>query len=309
MELSTWISTYLIWGRALRAADEYVIEGAVRALRSVPLVVDLGPSSSVAVLGDVHGFDDVVERFEELADEYGVDKAVMLGDYVDRGPSSLQTIIDVLRLVTSDPQRFIAIRGDHEDPRMNESYGFYEEVLYMQAEGLYQRVVDAYSHMPIAAVGMGAFMAHGGIPCMDCSRPDVPLTLEQLRSYSDVKGTRRYLRFDDPVLLQIAWNDPDPSAKYFESDVRGPGIYYYGRLAWSSFLKANRLRLIVRGHEVVDGFMAYRRDGRPLTVKCDQRVDMAELDGGVVTVFSSRYHGGRSGALIVDEDGMTLKCL
>ena len=279
-------------------------------MKSQPLLVRLDGARSLAVLGDVHGYDDVVERFEELAYEYSVDAAVMLGDYVDRGPSSLQTILEVLDLVASEPGRFFALRGDHEDPRMNEGYGFYEEVLYLQALDLYGRVVEAYQHMPIAAVGLGLFMVHGGVPCVSCERPDEPLRLEELSRLEPIKGTRRYLDLDDPVLFQLAWNDPDPLAEYFEPNPRGPGIYYYGRLAWSSFLKANGLRAIVRAHEVVDGLAIMRRDGRVVrSVPCNGRVSMGELEGGVATVFSSRYHGGRAGALIVDEDGLTLKCL
>ncbi len=295
-----------MWATVLRTTVE-----AKRRLASLPLFVNVDWADSIAVLGDVHGYDDVIDRFEQLVDEYSVDAAVMLGDFVDRGPNSTQTIVRVLELVASDPKRFIPVRGDHEDPRMNEAYGFYEEVLYMQASDLYARVVDAYAEMPIAATWRGVFLVHGGVPCRDCARPEEPLRLwETAAALSPLKGTRRYLNLEDPVLFQLAWNDPISSPVYFEPNPRGPGIYYYGRLAWSSFLRENGLRYIVRAHEVVDAVNVLRRDGRPLgPVRCEARVPYLDLEGGVVTVFSSRYHGGRSGALLIDEDGLTLKCL
>ncbi|MGC9071817.1 MAG: metallophosphoesterase [Acidilobus sp.] len=294
-----------MWASALRVLDE-----AIRGLRSLPLIVNLEEARSIAVLGDVHGYDDVVDRFEQLVDEYSADAALMLGDFVDRGPNSTQTIVRILELVASEPRKFIPVRGDHEDPRMNEAYGFYEEVLYMQASDLYSRVVQAYSEIPIAATWNGVFLVHGGVPCVDCTRPEVPLRLREPDYFAGVKGTRRYLNLDDPVVFQMAWNDPIPSPVYFEPNPRGPGIYYYGRLAWSAFLRENGLRYIVRAHEVVDGVSFIRRDGRPLPqLRCDGRIPSHELEGGVVTVFSSRYHGGRAGALLIDEDGMTFKCL
>jgi len=295
-----------LWASMLR-----VVQDGIRSLRSLPLFVNLDRASSIAVLGDVHGYDDMVDRFEQLAYEYSVDAALMLGDFVDRGPNSSQTIARVLELASSRPGLFIPIRGDHEDPRMNEVYGFYEEVLYMQATDFYSMVVQAYSEMPIAATWRGVFLVHGGVPCADCSSPERPLNLREAEArLTGVKGTRRYLELSDPVLFQMAWNDPIGSATYFEPNPRGEGIYFYGRLAWSSFLRENGLRLIVRAHQVVDGVEVLRRDGRGLgRVRCDERLPMSELEGSVVTLFSSRYHGGRSGALIIDEEGATFKCL
>ncbi|MGC9112905.1 metallophosphoesterase [Acidilobus sp.] len=296
-----------MWEEAIKVVDD-----AVEALRRLPLIVHLDGAKSIAVLGDVHGYDDVVDRFEQLVDEFSVDKAVMLGDYVDRGPNSSQTIVKVLSLASSEPNRFIPLRGDHEDPRMNEGYGFYEEVLYMQATDLFSHVVEAYQDLPVAAVGLGAFLVHGGVPCADCARPDVPVSLSSVElQYSSIKGTSRYLELTDDVLFQMLWNDPNGDAEYFEPNPRGPGIYYYGRLAWSSFLRENGLNLIIRGHEVVDGAFAIRRDGKPMgPLRCNEWRSRREVSGGVITVFSSRYHGGRAGALIIDDDdGLVLKCL
>lgn len=295
----------MVWGEALRAVDR-----AIEVLRRQPLIVRLGRPESVAVLGDVHGYDDVVDRFEQLVDEFSIDVAVMLGDYVDRGPNSAQTILKVLSLVSSEPNRFIALRGDHEDPRMNEGYGFYEEALYTQSLDLFNEVVEAYKHMPLAAVSDEALFVHGGIPCANCSQQERPALLSELEAqYGYIKGTQRYLELSDEALFQMLWNDPSGSDEYFEPNPRGPGIYYYGRLAWGSFLRANGLSYIVRGHEVVDGLLILRHDGKPMTARCDSWISKSDLQGSVVTVFSSRYHGGRSGALIINRDGASLKCL
>src|SRR2546425_958528 len=69
-----------------------------------------------------------------------------------------------------------------------------------------------------------------------------------------------------------------------ESPLTNP---YYGFLedVTEKFLANNALKGIIRGHEVVDGF---RED----------------LGGKVITIFSSKYHGGSAGVLVLDGDKM-----
>src|SRR3989441_13297274 len=69
----------------------------------------------------------------------------------------------------------------------------------------------------------------------------------------------------------------------FLPSVRGDGAYYYGSDVTEKFLANNALKGIIRGHEVVDGF---RED----------------LGGKVITIFSSKYHGGVAGVLVLDGD-------
>src|SRR5437773_2599921 len=90
---------------------------------------------------------------------------------------------------------------------------------------------------------------------------------------------------DDPIAFQLLWNDPRDVIDEFVPSVRGKGAYYYGTEATKTFLENNSLKGIIRGHEVVDGF----------------REDMG---GRVITIFSSRYHGGKAGILVLDKGKM-----
>ncbi len=90
---------------------------------------------------------------------------------------------------------------------------------------------------------------------------------------------------DDPSAFQLLWNDPREMIEGFLPSVRGDGAYYFGQDVTTKFLEENSLKGIIRGHEVVDGF----------------REDM---DGRVITVFSSRYHGSSAGILVMDNDMM-----
>jgi len=78
-------------------------------------------------VGDVHGqFTDLLRLFE-----YGgyppEANYLFLGDYVDRGKQSLETIILLLAYKVKFKENFFLLRGNHECGQINRIYGFYDE--------------------------------------------------------------------------------------------------------------------------------------------------------------------------------------
>jgi serine/threonine protein phosphatase 1 len=72
------------------------------------------------VIGDVHGRADLLLRMRDLVQEdigrqpVPQSTIILLGDYVDRGPSSMQ-VVELLASGTLFQHRVIALRGNHED--------------------------------------------------------------------------------------------------------------------------------------------------------------------------------------------------
>ena len=51
---------------------------------------------------------------------------VFLGNYVDKGFNSLETICLLMALKLKYPDHIVLLRGAHEDPIVNKVYGFAE---------------------------------------------------------------------------------------------------------------------------------------------------------------------------------------
>nr|GMD23620.1 serine/threonine-protein phosphatase BSL1 isoform X2 [Ipomoea batatas] len=93
-----------------------------------PTVLQL--KAPVKVFGDLHGqFGDLMRLF----DEYGFPSTagdityidyLFLGDYVDRGQHSLETITLLLALKIEYPENVHLIRGNHEAADINALFGF-----------------------------------------------------------------------------------------------------------------------------------------------------------------------------------------
>ena len=83
---------------------------------------------------------------------------MFLGDYVDRGSHSLETICLLLALKVVYPEQIHLIRGNHEDSQINLNFGFRDECAEKLDEdpesenSVFTRLNRLFEYFPLAAV-------------------------------------------------------------------------------------------------------------------------------------------------------------
>lgn len=76
---------------------------------------------------DIHGQYYDLLRFIKDAGEPPKTNYLFLGDYVDRGQQSIETMCLLLAFKIKYPESVFLLRGNHECQSISRIYGFYEE--------------------------------------------------------------------------------------------------------------------------------------------------------------------------------------
>ncbi|XP_002132653.2 serine/threonine-protein phosphatase 4 catalytic subunit-like [Drosophila pseudoobscura] len=208
----------------------------------------------VAVAGDVHGqFYDVLELFR-VGGDVPAKNYLFLGDFVDRGYHSVETIQLLLALKVRYPDRITLIRGNHESRQISEVYGFYDECLQKYGSAsVWHYCTDVFDYLSLSAIIDGKiFCIHGGLS------PSIT-TLDQLRLID-----RKMEIPHDGSMCDLLWSDPEDQIGWSVSP-RGAG-YLFGHDVVVEFNHANGLDMICRAHQLVMEGYKWHFDQSVLTV-------------------------------------------
>lgn len=107
----------------------------------------------VIICGDVHGqFWDVLEMFKR-GGAIPEERYVMLGDYVDRGYNSVESILLLFLYKLKHPDLLVLLRGNHESRNITYMYGFYDEIGKKYGNyNVWYYFNDAFDFLPLAAI-------------------------------------------------------------------------------------------------------------------------------------------------------------
>ncbi|KAH3762689.1 serine/threonine-protein phosphatase PP1 [Pelomyxa schiedti] len=208
---------------------------------SQPILIEL--EAPLKIIGDIHGqYSDLLRLFEHGGFPPAANY-LFLGDYVDRGKQSLETIALLLAYKIKFPENFFLLRGNHECASVNRIYGFFDECKRRYSIKLWKTFTDCFNCLPVAAlIDDKIFCMHGGLS------PD-------LKSLEQINRIMRPTNVPDTGLLcDLLWADPDKDKFGWGENDRGVS-FTFGSDVVSQFLAKHNLDLICRAHQVVeDGY-------------------------------------------------------
>ena len=121
--------------------------------------LDYTPNSHVYFIGDLHGqYEDMLHILQIIEDERLQSPStpiqlVFLGDVVDRGYRSLETLLTVLCMQLLWPGRVHLLRGNHETEKISRIYGFFDECKRKHASAVvYLECLQLFQTLPVALI-------------------------------------------------------------------------------------------------------------------------------------------------------------
>ena len=217
-----------------------------------PVLLEI--SAPVNICGDTHGqYNDLLRLFE-FGGRPPKTNYLFLGDYVDRGKNSVETMGLLLAYKIKYPNNIYLLRGNHESELINHVYGFYDECRRRYNLKIYKLFSDCFNWLPISAIVDDKILCmHGGIS------PDLN-SLDKIR-----KIVRPTEVPDKGLLCDLLWSDPDKNVDGWGTNERGVS-YTFNEYIVNKMVEDLDIDLICRAHQVVEKGYEFFADKKLVTV-------------------------------------------
>jgi serine/threonine-protein phosphatase 2A catalytic subunit len=231
-------------------------------------------AAPVTICGDIHGqWHDLMELFR-IGGAAPDTNYLFMGDYVDRGYYSVETVSLLVCLKVRYPERVYVLRGNHESRQITQVYGFYDEcVRKYGSANVWKMFTDLFDYFPLTAVVDDAiFCLHGGLsPSID--------TLDHVRQLDRVQEVPH-----EGPMCDLLWSDPDDRAGWGISP-RGAG-FTFGADISAAFNQRNGLSTVARAHQLVMEGYNWSHEGAVVTIfsapnycyRCGNQAAILEVD-------------------------------
>ena len=236
-----------------------------------PMLLEL--SLPVVIVGDIHGqFESLLAFFDKCGYPPNTNY-LFLGDYVDRGKFSLETISLLFSYKSLYPENIFLLRGNHESGSISKIYGFYDECKRRYNIKLWKTFCDVFDCLPLSAVvGDTVLCMHGGLS-------------PELHSLDQIRAIERPLDVPESgFICDLLWSDPDEDITGWGENDRGVS-YTFGGDVVTEFLDKMGVSLICRAHQVVeDGYAFFQRRKMVTLFSAPNYCNLFDNAGGVMSV-------------------------
>ncbi|VDN56826.1 unnamed protein product [Dracunculus medinensis] len=243
------------------------------------------------IVGDIHGQYDDLHRIFITTGRNGRSGATMnrflfLGDYVDRGPQSLECICCLFAYKLAFPKMFNLLRGNHEIALVNQIYGFYDELKNRFTESdalnLWDAFNDVFDYLPLAAIIKGKILCmHGGLS-------------PNLKSLDDIRKIKRPIRniTENPLVCDLLWADPMIGLNGFAANnIRGVSVFF-GENVVLRLCNALKIDMIVRAHQTMTNGFGFFCKRKLVTIFSAPKYDVEKNNKGAIMKVSKHLKIG-----------------
>ena len=272
MDLEAWLSKLLqgtpLTEMEVKSLTELARERLLQESNVQPV------QAPVTICGDIHGqWHDLIELFR-IGGSAPDTNYLFMGDYVDRGYYSVETVSLLVCLKVRYPDRVHILRGNHESRQITQVYGFYDEcVRKYGSANVWKYYTDLFDYFPLTAVVDHAiFCLHGGLsPSID--------TLDHVRQLDRVQEVPH-----EGPMCDLLWSDPDDRAGWGISP-RGAG-FTFGADVSAAYNQRNGLTTVARAHQLVMEGYNWSHEGAVVTIfsapnycyRCGNQAAILEVD-------------------------------
>jgi len=266
--------------------------------------VNVPEGKKVTVVGDLHGqlwdFDHMLSLVGYPSPE---NSFVFNGDFVDRGPWSVEVMFSILAFKLQYPGHVFMNRGNHESEMANHFYGFFGELTVKYDAKMCELFAEIFRATPLChVINSEVFVVHGGIPGPDprvwWKGIDNQISFDgrQIQiSLEEIENSDRFMEPDpskNPLMVDLLWSDPKGKDGYGPSGRMSSGIYLFGPDISRNFMQYNGLKMTMRSHEVKAQGYRYDHEGEYPLITVFSAPNYVDKAGNMASVAIMKNEGG-----------------
>ena len=257
-----------------------VLQQAYQIIEKEPVQLEL--NAPIIIVGDIHGqYYDLLRIFECLKTP-SEKRFLFLGDYVDRGKQSIETILLLLCFKIKYPNNIFLLRGNHESAPTNKIYGFFDECKRRVNVRIWKSFTEFFNILPITALIENKILCmHGGLS----------YEVYDMKYFKEIKRPTEIP--DEGLLCDLLWSDPSSDLyTNWGKNERGVSVTFSKDVV-EKFVKENNLDLICRAHQVVEEGFEFFANMKMVTIfsapnymgEFDNNGGMLEVDENLLCKF------------------------